>query len=66
MVTILLGGLIFAVLCIYPLWRVFARAGLTPALSLMVFLPFGGFIAPMILAFSQWPNARPNARPSQR
>ncbi|NIA68142.1 hypothetical protein HBA54_06020 [Pelagibius litoralis] len=62
MVTILLGGLIFAVFCIYPFWRVFARAGLPPALSLLVFLPLGGFIAPMILAFSRWPNALPPAR----
>lgn len=58
MVVILLGGFVFAILCIYPLWRIFARAGLPPALSLLVFLPLGGFVAPMILAFAQWPNAQ--------
>ncbi|HIC82194.1 MAG TPA: hypothetical protein EYP07_14725 [Kiloniellaceae bacterium] len=58
MVVILLGGFVFAILCIYPLWRIFARAGLPPALSLMVFLPLGGLVAPMILAFAQWPNAQ--------
>ncbi|WP_299396578.1 hypothetical protein [Pelagibius sp.] len=72
MVVILLGGFVFAILCIYPLWRIFARAGLPPALSLMVFLPLGGFVAPMILAFAEWPSARgshtrgPNALPPTR
>ena len=63
MVVILLGGIVFAILCIYPLCRIFARAGLPPGLAILVFLPLGGFIAPMVLAFAQWPNAGgPNAR----
>ncbi len=72
MVVILLGGFVFAILCIYPLWRIFARAGLPPPLSMLVFLPLGGFVAPMILAFADWPNAQtpsaqgPNALPPTR
>lgn len=58
MVVILLGGFVFAILCIYPLWRIFARAGLPAPLSMLVFLPLGGLVAPMILAFAEWPNAR--------
>ena len=67
MVVILLGGFVFAILCIYPLWRIFARAGLPPPLSMLVFLPLGGLVAPMILAFAQWPNAQgPKTLPPAR
>ena len=41
----------------YPLWRIFARAGLSSALSLIVLLPVAGplFVA-CILAFARWPK----------
>jgi len=49
--TIILGFVL-----IYPLWRIFSRAGLAPALSLFVFVPFvGGLIVLAVLAFSRWP-----------
>ena len=54
MVVILLGGFVFAILCIYPLWRIFARAGLPPPLSMLVFLPLGGFVAPATPASGPW------------
>jgi hypothetical protein len=52
-----LGYLVVMVLVIVPAWRVFARAGLAPALSLLVFVPFVGlFIAGVVLALRRWPS----------
>ena len=45
-----------AILLLYPMWRIFGRAGLNPALSLVVLIPFllGFFLCGLILAASQW------------
>jgi len=56
MLSLLVGAVLAAVLFVYPLWRIFARTGLPPALSLVVILPFGAFIVPAILAFARWPK----------
>ena len=49
--TIILGFVL-----VYPLWRIFSRVGLAPALSLFVFVPLvGGLIVLAVLAFSRWP-----------
>ncbi|MFQ5938988.1 MAG: hypothetical protein ACE5KL_02825 [Alphaproteobacteria bacterium] len=49
--TIILGFVL-----VYPLWRIFSRTGLTPALSLLIFVPFvGGLIVLAVLAFTSWP-----------
>lgn len=45
----------FAAVVIIPVWRIFQRAGLPPAWSLTLFLPFiGPLITLGILAFSTW------------
>jgi len=45
----------FAVLVIIPVWRIYQRAGLPPAWSLSLFLPWiGPLIALGILALSTW------------
>lgn len=42
---------------LYPAWRIFQRAGLNPALSLLLFIPSLGYIvAVCVLGFSKWPN----------
>ena len=42
---------------LYPLWRIFARTGLAPALSIIVLLPIAGpLFAACILAFARWPK----------
>lgn len=53
------GIIITAVVFLYPLWRIFARAGLPAPLSLLVFLPLGQVIVALILAFARWPNTAP-------
>ena len=41
---------------IVPLWRVFARARLAPALSLLFALPIAGpLLVLLLLAFLRWP-----------
>ena len=61
MTQILTNAAVMAVLVLYPLWRIFARAGLSPLWSLLILIPGGPIIVPLILAFARWPNV---ARPS--
>ncbi|MBK1696851.1 hypothetical protein CKO21_06285 [Rhodovibrio salinarum] len=47
----------FSLLLVYPFWRIYRRAGLSPWFSLLVFLPYIGLpAAAAILAFQKWPN----------
>jgi len=55
METIFTDTLIAAVLLLFPLWRIYTRAGLNPYLSLTLLIPvFGFIIACIILAVSKW------------
>ena len=55
MQDLLIEVLVVAILLLFPLWKVYARAGLSPYLSLTLLIPgFGFFIALAILAFSKW------------
>ncbi len=52
----ILAGFVFGLPLIVPLWKIHAKAGMRPALSLLVFLPYLGLlITTMVLAFSRWP-----------
>ena len=58
----LVPTVVFGLIIIYPVWRVFSRAGLAPALSLLVFVPVVGYvIAYLLLAFLKWPAAGADA-----
>jgi hypothetical protein len=37
-----------------PLWQICKKAGFTPWLSLLVFVPLGGLILLYVLAFARW------------
>lgn len=55
--------LIFSLLTLIPLWRIFSRAGLAPAHALWVVVPFVGWvIAGLVLALSDWPALRAQER----
>lgn len=42
---------------LYPAWRIFQRAGLNPALSLLLLIPLVGYIIALcVLGFSKWPQ----------
>src|SRR5665213_1725897 len=46
---------VFLAFMVYLLWRIFTKAGMSGALSLLVFIPgFGGLIVLCILAFAEW------------
>ena len=50
---------VYGLIIIVPAWRIFKRAGFSPALALLVFIPaVGALIATLILAFARWPNSR--------
>lgn len=52
----LIGFVIFSVLVVIPGWRIFKQTGMSPAWSLLVFLPGLGFlIIYLLLAFARWP-----------
>ena len=54
-----IGSFAFAVIVVIPLWRIFERAGLAPALALLVLIPYVGIVlVALILAFSQWRGVR--------
>ncbi len=48
-------SLAFGVIVLIPLWRIFQRAGLAPALALFVLIPvFGALMVVLILAIARW------------
>ena len=58
--------LVLSLLVVVPLWRIYGRAGLNPALSLLVLIPWvGGLAVLAVLAFSSWPAqaGRPRVLP---
>ena len=55
MEEIIIEVIIMAVLLLFPVWKIFKRAGLNPVLSLTVLIPYVGFlISGIILAASTW------------
>ena len=53
----LIWGLIVAILVIVPLWRICGRAGFSPGLSLLVLIPWLGFLViALVFAYADWPN----------
>lgn len=60
MESIVISAVVSALLFLYPLWRIFSRAGLSPAWSLLILIPGGAIIVALILAFARWPNTAPS------
>jgi hypothetical protein len=56
--AILIGGLVVMAVCmaiiVLPFWFICKKAGLSPWLSLLWFIPMGGLILCYVLAFSDW------------
>lgn len=56
---VLVDALIVGVVFIVPVWVIFRKAGFRPALSLLLFVPFIGFlVVSLVLSFAKWPAAR--------
>ncbi len=44
-------------LYLFPIWKIFGKTGMSPYLSLLIFVPGIGFlICILILAFADWPD----------
>jgi len=54
-ILMLMVGTIFAGVFILPFWMILKKAGLSPALSLLLFVPGGLLVLLFILALSRWP-----------
>ncbi len=53
------GHLLLGLLLILPAWKICGKAGFNPLLSLLVFVPYLGYLAlSLILAFAAWPMAQ--------
>jgi hypothetical protein len=48
--------LAFAALVVVPFWFIFAKAGFTGWLSLLMIVPIANVIMLYVLAFSAWPS----------
>jgi hypothetical protein len=54
---VLLGLILLGVLLAVPFYRILGKAGLSPMLALLLFLPLFGYLIILgILAFAEWPN----------
>ncbi len=54
-----MGALLAVVLIVVPLWKICARAGFNPLLSLLAIIPVLGLLAvAAILAFTKWPASK--------
>lgn len=53
--TNLLIMLIAAIIVIIPFWRIFAKAGYSSWLSILMIIPFVNIIMLYFLAFANWP-----------
>jgi heme/copper-type cytochrome/quinol oxidase subunit 2 len=60
---IVLGLVIFAIIC---WWKIFAKAGYSGAMGLLLLVPFGELIMLLILAFGKWPALQDLARLRQQ
>lgn len=57
-----LTTLIYGLVLIFPVWRIYERAGLNPAYVLFLFVPYvGWFVVLAILGLMDWPSARRRA-----
>ena len=51
-------GLVVFAFAIFLFWRIFSKAGMSGAMSLIILIPgIGGLIALCILAFGEWKTA---------
>lgn len=52
----LFSYILMLVLLLFPLWKIFGKAGFNPLFSLLLLIPFLGALASvLILAFARWP-----------
>jgi hypothetical protein len=55
LVVILIVAIFVALVGVLPFWFICKKTGLSPWLSVIMIVPFGGFVLPFLLAFIDWP-----------
>jgi type VI protein secretion system component VasK len=56
LLLILAFGIFFLlILFVWPYWRIFKKAGFSPALSLLMLVPLANIVMVFFLAFADWP-----------
>ena len=58
LIMIFIVAIMVAVVGALPFWFICKKAGLSPWLSLIMFIPFGALVLPFVLAFIDWPSLR--------
>jgi uncharacterized membrane protein YdcZ (DUF606 family) len=54
--SFIVGFVVFVVIALIPLWKIFGKTGMSPWLSLLVLIPgLGGLACILILTFARWP-----------
>jgi hypothetical protein len=53
-IPVMLFGLILTVAMVIPYWFIFKKAGFSPWLSVLMFVPLANIIILYVLAFSEW------------
>jgi len=54
LIPVMLFGLILTVAMVIPYWFIFKKAGFSPWLSVLMFVPLANIIILYVVAFSQW------------
>jgi len=55
---ILVAIAVYAAVWVVPFWFIYRKAGLPPALSLLMIIPIANFVMLSVLAFGEWPALR--------
>lgn len=56
LILILVLGIVFLfIFFVWPYWRIFKKAGFSPALSLLMLVPIANIVMIFFLAFAEWP-----------
>jgi hypothetical protein len=50
--------LLIMFLKVLAFWKICSRVGFSGALGLLMLVPFGGIILPLVVAFSKWPAVK--------
>jgi uncharacterized membrane protein len=48
--------LMFGIVILIPYWRIFAKAGFSPRLSLLMIVPLANIVMLYYLGFKEWPS----------
>jgi hypothetical protein len=54
LISMILFGLIASLVLVIPYWFIFKKAGFSPWLAVLMFVPLANIIILYVIAFSQW------------